>query len=103
ARSARGADVRDGQQQVGSHAEWPPKRATTERKLYFQAEGKLSFDAPPKDTEDDHDSYISDPARPAPYRHRPVQATYSQNSGWSTWQTEDQRFVHLRPDVLSYE
>jgi putative CocE/NonD family hydrolase len=90
-----------GSNQWVRHAEWPPKRETTARKLYFQADGKLSFEPPPEDGKDDHDSYVSDPAHPVPYRHRPIDPTY-QGSGWYTWQTEDQRFVHLRPDVLSY-
>jgi uncharacterized protein len=38
-----------------------------------------------------------------PYRHRPIEATYSGASGWSPWLVEDQRFVHERPDVLSWE
>jgi putative CocE/NonD family hydrolase len=29
--------------------------------------------------------------------------TYGPGSTWSTWLTEDQRFVHNRPDVLSWE
>jgi putative CocE/NonD family hydrolase len=84
------------------HAEWPPNRDSTERKLYFQADGKLSFEPPPAGVLAGHDSYISDPAHPVPYRQRPIDPTY-QGSGWYTWQTEDQRFVHQRPDVLSYE
>src|SRR5262245_9356120 len=85
-----------------SHANWPPKREATKRKLYFQADGKLSFEPPPADDKSGHDSYVSDPAHPVPYRRRPIDPTY-QGTGWYTWQTEDQRFVHLRPDVLSYE
>jgi putative CocE/NonD family hydrolase len=82
---------------------WPPKRGATERPLYFHADGKLSFE-PPRDTGAQFDAYLSDPAHPVPYRRRPIQATYDpRGSGWSTWLTEDQRFVHNRPDVLSWE
>jgi len=84
--------------------EWPPRNLTEDRGLYFREDGRLSFEAPA--TEDDRafDSYVSDPARPVPYRRRPVQATYDpRGSGWSTWLVGDQRFVHLRPDVLSWE
>jgi putative CocE/NonD family hydrolase len=84
------------------HADWPPTRDATKRKLYFHADGKLSFEPPPADDMSGHDSYVSDPAHPVPYRRRPIDPTY-QGTGWYTWQTEDQRFVHLRPDVLSYE
>ncbi len=37
--------------------------------------------------------YISDPANPVPYRHRPIQPTYSEGSKWGPWLVEDQRFV----------
>ena len=85
---------------------WPPKRGVTQKQLYFHENGRLSFDAPSADCSRDQcvDSYVSDPAHPVPYRHRPIQATYDpRGSTWSTWLTEDQRFVHNRPDVLSWE
>jgi len=44
-------------------------------------------------------AYVSDPANPVPYRHRPIQPTYSDGSKWSTWLTEDQRFVTDRKDL----
>jgi uncharacterized protein len=92
---------------------WPPKRNVEERHLYFRANGKLSFD-PPSGVEagaagtgshagEQFDSYISDPANPVPYRHRPVEETYSQGSRWYWWLTEDQRFVEHRPDTLTWE
>ena len=80
------------------HNEWPPKRNAVARQLYFQADGKLSFDAPPKATPEAFDSYVSDPANPVPYRRRPVEL----RSGWTTWLVEDQRFVDHRPDVLTW-
>jgi len=83
---------------------WPPKSEIDERNLYFQPGGRLSFDAPKDTGEEAFDSYISDPARPVPYRHRPVEPTYfAAGSGWPTWLVEDQRFVDDRPDVLSWE
>jgi putative CocE/NonD family hydrolase len=78
---------------------WPPREAKP-RKLYFHAGGGLGFDAP--QDEEGADTYVSDPAHPVPYRHRPIEATYGGRSGWSTWQVEDQRFVDGRPDVLSW-
>ena len=81
---------------------WPPRDATTERKLYFHPSGKLSFD-PPADAGAAFDSYLSDPANPVPYRTRPVEETYSEGSRWFTWLVEDQRFVQQRPDTLSWE
>ncbi len=44
-------------------------------------------------------SYVSDPANPVPYRHRPIQPTYGKGSQWYTWMVEDQRFVTGRSDV----
>jgi putative CocE/NonD family hydrolase len=83
---------------------WPPKQQTDAKNLYFQDSGRLSFEAPTANASDAFDSYISDPAHPVPYRHRPIQATYfSAGSGWRTWLVEDQRFVDDRPDVLSWE
>jgi hypothetical protein len=83
-----------------NYTSWPPAEAV-QQNLYFQANGKLSFDKPvaPKAA----DSYISDPAHPVPYRPRPIEQTYGPGSRWRTWLTEDQRFVHNRPDVLSWE
>jgi putative CocE/NonD family hydrolase len=84
-----------------SHEKWPPQRDVTVRRLYFHPEDKLSFEPPPN-VKPGNDSYVSDPANPVPYRLRPIDPTY-QGSGWYTWLTEDQRFVHRRPDVLTYE
>jgi putative CocE/NonD family hydrolase len=82
---------------------WPPRGQTTDRPLYFHADGRLSFEKPASAGEA-FDEYLSDPAHPVPYRHRPIQATYFPGgSGWSTWLVEDQRFVDDRSDVLSWE
>lgn len=84
---------------------WPPKPAqgVTQKQIYFHPNGSLSFQLPTPDS-DSLDQYVSDPAKPVPYRARPIQWTYdNRGSGWFTWLTEDQRFVHNRPDVLSYQ
>jgi uncharacterized protein len=87
-----------------TYDQWPPVNLTTERKLYFRANGKLSFDAPADDGDKAFDSYVSDPANPVPYRRRPIEPTYyAKGSGWRVWLMEDQRFVSDRPDVLSWE
>jgi putative CocE/NonD family hydrolase len=80
---------------------WPPRNGTP-RSLYLRAGGKLSFD-PPTAAESAFDQYVSDPANPVPYRARPVERTYDpRGSRWRNWETEDQRFVDGRPDVLTY-
>jgi uncharacterized protein len=82
---------------------WPPREAAT-RNLYFREDGKLSFDAP-KSAAEEFDSYVSDPAHPIPFRHRPVDMTYPQDhpGSWYTWLVQDQRFVDNRPDVLTWQ
>jgi putative CocE/NonD family hydrolase len=83
-----------------SFSTWPPANAQ-KRKLYFQSNGRLSFD-PPAEAQA-ADSFVSDPAHPVPYRPRPVELTYSRTSRWRRWETEDQRFVDGRPDVLTWQ
>jgi putative CocE/NonD family hydrolase len=83
---------------------WPPRDSKT-RELYFHEDGKLSFDAPQTTAPQTFDSYVSDPAHPVPYRHRPIDMTYPDDhpGSWSTWLVEDQRFVDNRPDVLTWQ
>jgi putative CocE/NonD family hydrolase len=82
---------------------WPPKEAVT-KSLYFRPDGRLSFDAPTAAESKGVDRYVSDPAKPVPYRKRPIEPTYfPKGSGWYTWLLEDQRFVQNRPDVLSWQ
>jgi uncharacterized protein len=89
---------RTGANEWARHDTWPPKRSVIERRLYFQADGKLSFDPPRAMGENAFDSFVSDPANPVPYRPRPIDV----RSGWATWLVEDQRFVDHRPDVLTW-
>jgi uncharacterized protein len=83
---------------------WPPREAAT-RNLYFQEDGKLSFEAPQTSAAEAFDSYISDPAHPVPNRHRPVDMTYPSDhpGSWYTWLVQDQRFVDERPDVATWQ
>jgi putative CocE/NonD family hydrolase len=89
-----------------SYDSWPPRTQVTYRNLYFQNEGRLSFNPPAKSDATAFDSYVSDPRHPVPYRPRPVEPTYNPTeqggSRWYTWLLEDQRFVHNRPDVLTW-
>jgi putative CocE/NonD family hydrolase len=89
---------RTGANQWARHDVWPPVRNVNARRLYLQANRKLSFDPPPAGAKPAFDSYVSDPANPVPYRPRPIEV----RSGWSTWLVEDQRFVDHRPDVLTW-
>jgi len=78
---------------------WPPKNAET-KKLYSYADNTAGF----KKTNNSSGSvsYVSDPAKPIPYRAQPIEATYGFGSRWRTWHVEDQRFVSSRPDVISF-
>lgn len=52
-----------------------------------------------------YDEYISDPAKPVPYRARPIMAVgYDEAKGqtWPRWLVDDQREASGRPDVLTY-
>jgi len=84
-----------------TYDKWPPTENIEIKSLYLQPHGKLSFKIP-KET-DAFDEYLSDPFHPVPYRSRPVEETYGPGSRWYTWLLEDQRFVHNRPDVSSWE
>jgi putative CocE/NonD family hydrolase len=76
--------------------DWPQVR--TARPLYLLAGGWLGFDAPGSDG---YDEYVSDPAKPVPYRPRPIARDDTEGQG--QWLTEDQRHVDGRPDVLTYQ
>lgn len=83
-----------------SYETWPPARSS-KKNLYLSSNGRLTWEAPTE--KEAFDSYISDPSHPVPYRARPIEATYGPGSRWREWLTEDQRFVHNRPDVASWE
>ncbi len=80
-----------------TYREWPPREAKP-TKLYFHADGTLSFEAAKSAGSVE---YISDPANPVPYRQRPISPTYPAGD-WRTWEVADQRFVDHRPDVASF-
>ena len=88
------------------HAAWPPPKAKT-RKLYLQPGGGLGFQAPARVDEgagDGFTEYVSDPAKPVPYRVRPIPAPFAGGPGvtWSRWLVDDQRPFSDRPDVLVF-
>jgi len=71
------------------------------RSLYLRANNELSFDAPTGKAAS-FDEYVSDPAKPVPYRLRPVRPVYWTGSTWGQWLVDDQRNFSDRPDVLAY-
>jgi putative CocE/NonD family hydrolase len=70
--------------------------------LYLQPDARLSFVAPSGG--DAFDEYVSDPAKPVPFRARPSQPVgYTPNLSWVRWLVDDQREFSGRPDVLTYK
>jgi len=68
--------------------------------LYLEADGRLGFSAP---SSDGSDSYVSDPAKPVPFRARPNQPVgYVPPYTWTRWLVDDQREFSGRTDVLTY-
>ncbi|HSU27033.1 MAG TPA: CocE/NonD family hydrolase [Chitinophagaceae bacterium] len=88
-----------GSNQWKTYTNWPPEEASI-KKLYAAAGNKASFDKP--GTATGFVSFISDPAKPVPYRMPPIEATYGTGSRWRPWHVEDQRFIYSRPDVISF-
>jgi uncharacterized protein len=70
--------------------------------LYLEAGLKLSF-AAPKPGDAAFDEYTSDPAKPVPFRARPIQPVgYGDGQTWAQWLVDDQREASGRPDVLTF-
>ncbi len=63
-----------------AYDEWPPQKGIVERKLYLRGGRRLSFTPPTRTGTGFRDQYISDPAHPVPYRHRPIEETYGPGS-----------------------
>jgi uncharacterized protein len=89
------------------YTHWPPLESKSQN-LYLAPDGSAIFSAaePKKSSQEkgtaNYREYVSDPANPVPYRHRPIQVTYSPGSKWFTWMVEDQRFVSDRADVATW-
>ena len=79
---------------------WPagcPSGCTVKGTPLYLTDGlKASFTAS-KATTPGYEEYVSDPAKPVPYRARPIDAT-----SWSRWLVDDQREASGRPDVLVF-
>lgn len=83
-----------GSNQWNNFDTWPP--ADTEKKtLYFQPDGRLSFNKPTAATS--FDEYESDPNAPVPYQQG-VQERRTRE-----YMVDDQRFAARRPDVKVYQ
>jgi putative CocE/NonD family hydrolase len=80
---------------------WPPSSVQSDP-IYLADDRKLTFTAP-TDENQTFDEYVSDPAKPVPYRARPIQPMgYDPGMTWSEWLVDDQREASGRPDVAVY-
>ncbi len=70
--------------------------ATRPTPLYLTAGLKLGFTTP-NAGDAAYDEYVSDPAKPVPFRARPIDA-----SSWSRWLVDDQREISGRTDVAVF-
>lgn len=84
---------------------WPVAGAgtpTAATPFYLRAGLKVTASAPLAG-EAAFEEYVSNPAKPVPFRARPIQPTgYDKGLTWSQWLTDDQREASGRPDVLAF-
>ncbi|MFI5104565.1 MAG: CocE/NonD family hydrolase, partial [Terriglobales bacterium] len=88
---------------------WPAGCAsgcTVKPTPFYLREGfKLGVNAPNEKSFPAFDQYISDPAKPVPFRARPTRPVgYDVEKGltWPLWLVDDQREASGRPDVLAF-
>ena len=73
--------------------------------IYLEAAGKLALEKPDagETSLSSFDEYVSDPAKPVPFRSRPSEPVgYTPNLSWVRWLVDDQRQFSGRTDVLTY-
>ena len=85
---------------------WPAGCAAgctpTPTRLYLSANLKAALGTAPS-SGSAYDEYVSDPAKPVPYRARPIQPVgYDPPFTWKFWLVDDQREASGRPDVLAF-
>jgi len=81
---------------------WPV--APEMKPLYLEGGFKLSFESNSTNSANSaYDEYVSDPAKPVPFRARPSQPVgYVLPLTWPEWLVDDQREASGRTDVLTY-
>jgi uncharacterized protein len=86
---------------------WPPAAGATAgapvaTPLYLGPGLSVGL-AAPKSGDAPYEEYVSDPAKPVPYRARPSQPIgYDLPLTWPQWLVDDQREASGRPDVLAF-
>ena len=79
---------------------WPagcPSGCTVRQTPFYLKDDLKGGFAAPKVSDSAFEEYISDPAKPVPYRARPIDGT-----SWSRWLVDDQREASGRTDVLAF-
>jgi putative CocE/NonD family hydrolase len=69
--------------------------------LYLAAGMKAGFNAP-RAGETAFAEYVSDPAKPVPFRARPIRPVGASDGTWRQWLVDDQREASGRTDVLTF-
>ncbi len=91
-----------GANQWRQYNSWPPTDQIDSSRLFLHENGGLSFDRPKSKAVSCTD-YISDPAKPVPYRVRPIVPSFGgAGSTWRRWLVDDQRPFADRTDVLVF-
>jgi hypothetical protein len=85
---------------------WPSGCASgcpvTPKPLYLRPGLALGFE-PPGAEGKGYEEYVSDPARPVPFRARPIQPVgYDHPLTWPQWLVDDQREASGRTDVVTF-
>ncbi len=71
--------------------------------LYLRGGLTVGF-AAPSNADTAYDEFVSDPAKPVPFRARPIQPVgYDHGLTWPQWLVDDQREASGRPDVIAYQ
>jgi hypothetical protein len=86
---------------------WPAGCANgctiTPTPLYFAPGLRLDYAAPLSAAAPAFEEWVSDPAKPVPYRARPSQPVgYDNGLTWAQWLVDDQREASGRTDVLTF-
>jgi len=83
-----------------TYRSWPADGQVKPMRLSLLPGGKLGF--APAAGKAGYAEYVSDPAKPVPYRVRPILAMYNSESTWNRWLVDDQRPFADRTDVLTF-
>ena len=105
-RRRAGLGIRDRHQRVAPLDRWPSGCASGcehPALASLSGRGPESLVLDPAAGDGAFDEYVSDPAKPVPFRARPIQPIgYDPPLTWAQWLVDDQREASGRPDVLAF-